>query len=224
MRVRLIEDDRAVASCIDVLLSRHGFHVLVAGLGQDGIALAKQHDYDIVLLDLQLPDIAGLAVLDTLRLASIHTPVMILSGDFTVESKVQALRAGADDYLTKPFDGNELVARVRAIIHRANAHAQSLITTGKLTVNLDSKTAEACGTKINLTIKEYDMLEALSLRKGASLTKDALLARLYGGEEEPERRIIDVFICKLRRKLSNATDGENYIQTVWGSGYALRDF
>jgi two-component system cell cycle response regulator CtrA len=223
MRVLLIEDDRAVASCIEVLLSRQGFQVIVAGVGADGIALGKLHDYDIILLDLQLPEIAGLGVLETLRAASIHTPVMILSADFAVESKVRALRAGADDYLTKPFDGGELVARVRAIVHRASVHAQSLITTGKITVNLDSKTAEACGTKIKLTIKEYDMLEALSLRKGSTLTKDALLARLYGGEEEPERRIIDVFICKLRRKLSNATDGENYIQTVWGSGYALRN-
>jgi two-component system cell cycle response regulator CtrA len=130
---------------------------------------------------------------------------------------------GADDYLTKPFHREELVARIHAIIRRSKGHAQSIIKTGRIAVNLDAKTVDVSGNTVHLTGKEYQMLELLSLRKGTTLTKEMFLNHLYGGMDEPELKIIDVFICKLRKKLAEATSGENYIETVWGRGYVLRD-
>jgi two-component system cell cycle response regulator CtrA len=149
--------------------------------------------------------------------------VLILSGNAIVEAKVKALGFGADDYMTKPFHKDELVARIQAVVRRSKGHSQSVITTGKLTVNLDAKTVEVDNARVHLTGKEYQMLELLSLRKGTTLTKEMFLNHLYGGMDEPELKIIDVFICKLRKKLSAATEGANYIETVWGRGYVLRD-
>ena len=115
------------------------------------------------------------------------------------------------------------MARIHAIIRRSKGHSQSVIHTGRIAVNLDAKTVEADGQPVHLTGKEYQMLELLSLRKGTTLTKEMFLNHLYGGMDEPELKIIDVFICKLRKKLSRATGGESYIETVWGRGYVLRD-
>ncbi len=158
-----------------------------------------------------------------LRLARIDTPILILSGEDDTENKRKGFGFGADDYLTKPFHREELVARIHAIIRRSKGHAQLIIKTGSICVNIDAKTVEVEGTAVHLTGKEYQMLELLSLRKGTTLTKEMFLNHLYGGMDEPELKIIDVFICKLRKKLSEATGGENFIETVWGRGYVLRD-
>ncbi len=165
----------------------------------------------------------GHEVLRQLRLARVETPILILSGADDTENKIKGFGFGADDYMTKPFHREELVARIHAIIRRSKGHAQSTIRTGKITVNLDAKTVEADGQAVHLTGKEYQMLELLSLRKGTTLTKEMFLNHLYGGMDEPELKIIDVFICKLRKKLAEATGGENYIETVWGRGYVLRE-
>jgi two-component system cell cycle response regulator CtrA len=162
-------------------------------------------------------------VLRQLRLSKIDTPILILSGMDDTENKIKGFGFGADDYMTKPFHREELVARIHAIVRRSKGHAQSLISTGNVVVNLDAKTVEANGRPVHLTGKEYQMFELLSLRKGTTLTKEMFLNHLYGGMDEPELKIIDVFICKLRKKLSEATDGNNYIETVWGRGYVLRD-
>ncbi|HEX2593559.1 MAG TPA: response regulator transcription factor [Rhizomicrobium sp.] len=223
MRVLLIEDDSAMARSIELMLRSEGFNVYTTDLGEEGIDLGKLYDYDIVVLDLQLPDMSGFEVLKALRLAKIQTPVMILSGNAIVEAKVKALGFGADDYMTKPFHKDELVARIQAVVRRSKGHSQSVITTGKLTVNLDAKTVEVDTQRVHLTGKEYQMLELLSLRKGTTLTKEMFLNHLYGGMDEPELKIIDVFICKLRKKLQAATGGQHYIETVWGRGYVLRD-
>ena len=223
MRVLLIEDDSAMARSIELMLRSEGFNVYTTDLGEEGIDLGKLYDYDIIVLDLQLPDMSGFEVLKSLRLAKVRTPVLILSGNAIVEAKVKALGFGADDYMTKPFHKDELVARIHAVIRRSKGHSQSVITIGKLTVNLDAKTAEVDGARVHLTGKEYQMLELLSLRKGTTLTKEMFLNHLYGGMDEPELKIIDVFICKLRKKLSLACGGANYIETVWGRGYVLRD-
>jgi two-component system cell cycle response regulator CtrA len=170
-----------------------------------------------------LPDIDGYEVLRRMRAAKIDTPILILSGLSGLDDKLKGLGFGADDYLTKPFDKRELVARIQAIVRRSKGHSESIIRTGKIAVNLDARTVEVEGQPLHLTGKEYGILELLSLRKGTTLTKEMFLNHLYGGMDEPELKIIDVFVCKLRKKLANATGGDNYIETVWGRGYMLRD-
>ncbi|OFX00409.1 MAG: DNA-binding response regulator [Alphaproteobacteria bacterium RIFCSPHIGHO2_12_FULL_63_12] len=223
MRVLLIEDDGATAQSIELMLKSDGFNVYTTDLGEEGVDLGKVYDYDIILLDLNLPDMTGFDVLKSLRVAKVNTPILILTGQGDIETKVRGLGFGADDYMTKPFHKDELVARIHAIVRRSKGHSQSVITTGNLTVNLDAKTVEVAGSRVHLTGKEYQMLELLSLRKGTTLTKEMFLNHLYGGMDEPELKIIDVFICKLRKKLAAATSGDHYIETVWGRGYVLRD-
>ncbi|MBB4211619.1 winged helix family two component transcriptional regulator [Rhodothalassium salexigens DSM 2132] len=223
MRVLLVEDDPTTAKSIELMLSAEGFNVYATDLGEEGLDLGKLYDYDIILLDLNLPDMHGYDVLRKLRMSKVNTPILILSGLNEMDHKVKGLGFGADDYLTKPFHKEELVARIHAIVRRSKGHSQSVIRTGKLSVNLDTKTVEVDSQRVHLTGKEYAMLELLSLRKGTTLTKEMFLNHLYGGIDEPELKIIDVFICKLRKKLSAATDGINYIETVWGRGYVLRD-
>lgn len=223
MRLLLVEDDPTTSKSIELMLTHTNLNVYATDLGEEGIDLAKLYDYDLILLDLNLPDMNGHEVLRQLRLSKVDTPILILSGDDDTESKLKGFGFGADDYLTKPFHREELVARIHAIIRRSKGHAQSIIKTGRIAVNLDAKTVDVSGNTVHLTGKEYQMLELLSLRKGTTLTKEMFLNHLYGGMDEPELKIIDVFICKLRKKLAEATSGENYIETVWGRGYVLRD-
>ncbi len=222
MRILLIEDDQAVAKGIDLTLRAEGFNVYTTDLGEEGVDLGKIYDYDLILLDLNLPDMSGMDVLRTLRVARIDTPVMILSGSSEIDTKVKTLGGGADDYMTKPFNREELVARIHAVIRRSKGHAHSVIRTGDIAVDVGSKTVEVRGARVHLTGKEYQMLELLSLRKGATLTKEMFLNHLYGGMDEPELKIIDVFICKLRKKLKTVAS-DHCIETVWGRGYVLRD-
>ncbi|MBI1172091.1 response regulator [bacterium] len=223
MRILLVEDDPTTSRSIELMLTHANLNVYCTDLGEDGVDLAKLYDYDLILLDLNLPDMSGHEVLRQLRLARIETPILILSGSDDTENKIKGFGFGADDYLTKPFHREELVARIHAIIRRSKGHSQSVIRTGKVEVNLDAKTVDVEGTAVHLTGKEYQMLELLSLRKGTTLTKEMFLNHLYGGMDEPELKIIDVFICKLRKKLAEATGGQNYIETVWGRGYVLRE-
>ncbi|MEM9963730.1 MAG: response regulator transcription factor [Asticcacaulis sp.] len=223
MRVLLIEDDSATAQSIELMLKSEGFNVYTTDLGEEGVDLGKIYDYDLILLDLSLPDMSGLEVLRQLRVGKVNTPVMILSGTSEIDTKVKSLGGGADDYMTKPFHKDEMIARIHAVVRRSKGHAQSVIKTGDIIVNLDAKTVEVAGNRVHLTGKEYEMLELLSLRKGTTLTKEMFLNHLYGGMDEPELKIIDVFICKLRKKLAVANEGNSYIETVWGRGYVLRD-
>jgi two-component system cell cycle response regulator CtrA len=223
MRILLIEDDPTTAQSIEMMLKSEGMVVDATDLGEDGLEIGKLYDYDLIVLDLMLPDMDGLEVLRRLRDSRVETPVLILSGLTEPDKKVKGLGIGADDYLTKPFDKAELLARIQAIIRRSQGHAQSIIRTGKLAVNLDAHSVEVEGQPVHLTGKEYGILELLSLRKGTTLTKEMFLNHLYGGMDEPELKIIDVFICKLRKKLSVATDSDSYIETIWGRGYVLRD-
>jgi two-component system cell cycle response regulator CtrA len=223
MRVLLIEDDSSIAQSIELMLKSESFNVYTTDLGEEGVDLGKLYDYDIILLDLNLPDMSGFEVLRSLRISKVKTPILILSGIAGIEDKVKALGYGADDYMTKPFHKAELIARVHAIVRRSQGHAQSIVQTGDLIVNVDAKTVHIKQVRVNLTGKEYQMLELLSLRRGTTITKEMFLSQLYGGLDEPEIKIIDVFICKLRKKLAVASNGEDYIETVWGRGYLLRD-
>ncbi|MBL8660884.1 MAG: response regulator transcription factor [Rhodospirillales bacterium] len=223
MRVLLIEDDPSVRLGTETMLKSEGLVVDATDLGEDGLEIAKLYDYDIILLDLMLPDMDGMELLRRLRHARVATPVLILSGLGQPENKVRGLGGGADDYLTKPFDRGELIARIHAIVRRSKGHAEPTIRTGKVTLNLAARTVDVEGRPLHLTGKEYGILELLSLRKGTTLTKEMFLNHLYGGMDEPELKIVDVFICKLRKKLAQATGGEHYIETVWGRGYVLRE-
>lgn len=223
MRILLIEDDLNFTKSLELSLRLENFKIVSTPHGEEGINLAALYDFDMALVDLGLPDISGHEVVRQLRLQKVDIPVLILSGDGGAEAKLKGFELGADDYMTKPFHREELIARIHAIVRRSKGHAQSIIRVGKIMVDLDTKTVEVGGEPVDLSRKEYQALELLALRKGATLTKEMFLDYLYGGMDEPDAKIIDVFICKLRKKLSKATGGERYIETIWGRGYMLSD-
>ena len=223
MRLLLIEDDPTVTKSIELMLKCEDIDVQTTELGQDGLDFESVFLYDLILLDLNLPDMSGFDVLRSLRLGKIKTPVLILSGLNGIEQKVKGLRLGADDYLTKPFQSDELIARIRAILRRSGDQVESVIRCGDLTLKLDQKRAQVGRRDLGLTTKEYQMLELLATRQGSPITKDMFLSHLYGGMDEPEQKIIDVYICKLRRKILEASGGKDYIETIWGRGYVLRN-
>src|ERR1035437_8649795 len=211
MRVLLIEDDSATAHSIELMLKSESINVYTTDLGEEGVDLGKLYDYDIILLDLNLPDMSGFEVLRSLRVSKVKTPILILSGLASIEDKVKGLGFGADDYMTKPFHKTELIARVHAIVRRSQGHAQSVVQTGDLSVHVAAKPVHIHPFGGNRTGKEDQMLERLSLRRGTTITKEMFLGQLDGGMDEPEIKIIDVFICKLRKKLAGASNGKNYI-------------
>jgi two-component system cell cycle response regulator CtrA len=223
MHILLVEDNPVAAKSIELKLVAEGHNVFTTDLGEDAVELTSVYDYDLVLLDLDLSDMDGLDVLRAVRMKKIRTPVIILTATGDVETKVRALGAGADDFITKPFHKAELAARINAVVRRSRGHSESIIRTGNIALNIDTRTAEVCGQPVHLTPSEYKVLELLSLRKNSVLTKEMCLNHLYNGLKEPEVKIIDVFICKLRKKLAAAAQGDNQIETVWGGGYMLRD-
>jgi two-component system, cell cycle response regulator CtrA len=221
MRALLIEDDSATALGIELMLKSESFNVYTTDLGEEGIELAKRYDYDIILLDLNLPDVSGFEVLRTLRMAKIPTPIMIVSGLSGIQDKVRGFGFGADDYLTKPFHKDELIARMHAIVRRTHGHIDSVIEMGNLVVDLNLKKASVGGEPCHLTGKEYQMLELLAVRRGQTISKEQFLQALYGGFDEPELKIVDVFVCKLRKKLATAGFAGAELRTVWGRGYVI---
>lgn len=223
MRALLVEDDKSTAASIELVLASEGIVCDTVPLGEEGFEVAKMYDYDIVILDLMLPDIDGYEVLLRLRSAKVKIPILILSGLSGADQKIKGLGFGADDYITKPCVHGELVARIQAIVRRSKGHAESVLRFDRVTVNLDTRIVEVDGTPVHLTSKEYAVLELLTMRRGTVLTKEVFLNHLYGGMDEPELKIIDVFVCKLRKKLAEASGGTNYIETIWGRGYMLKE-
>jgi two-component system cell cycle response regulator CtrA len=223
-RALLIEDDKASAASTELDLAAEGIICDTVEFGLEGIDMAKLYDYDVIILDLMLSDVDGYEVLLRLRALKIRIPVLILSGLSDIDKKIKGLGYGADDYLTKPFNNKELIARIKAIVRRSKGHSESVIRFDKLSINLDTRTVEIDGKAVHLTNKEYAILELLVMRKGTVIMKEMFLNHLYGGVEEPEIKIIDVFVCKLRTKLKKKSGGVDYIETVWGRGYMLKDF
>src|ERR1700754_4031845 len=166
MRVLLVEDDSSTAKAIELSLASEGIVCDTTELGEQGLEIGKLYDYDIIILDLMLPDIDGYEVLRRFRAAKINTPILILSGLSSVEQKIKGLGFGADDYLTKPFNKGELIARIQAIVRRSKGHSESVVRFDKVAINLDTRTVEVNGTQVHLTNKEYAILELLAMRKG----------------------------------------------------------
>jgi two-component system cell cycle response regulator CtrA len=222
MRILLVEDDPVAARNIMQMLKAAGAVADLTEGGEDALELLRHYEYDIVVLDLALTDIEGLEVVRRMRISRNDTPVLVLSGLTMPQARVKALSLGADDFIIKPYDKAELLARMQAIVRRSKGFSQPTVRMGRLALNLDSREVSVDGRDVHLTGKEYAILELLVLRKGMVLTKEAFLNHLYGGLDEPEVKIIDVFVCKLRKKLSRA-GADGIIGTIWGRGYMLRE-
>jgi len=220
VKILVVEDNGLMAQMITAALSRQRFNVTVVSDVPSAVEMAQSYDFDAMVLDLRLKGQSGLDVLTSLRRIGVKVPVLVLSGDLEIETKVAALQAGADDYLTKPYKAEELTARLTAIIRRCNGHFHSEIRIDRLHILLDHQEARVDGQTLGLTLKEYQLLEALALRKGQTVTKENILTKLYGGRDEPDAKIIDVFVCKLRKKLS-AVLGDCMVRTVWSRGYMI---
>lgn len=215
MRI-LYADATASLPELEIILGANDFNVYSTDDADEAVDLGKMYDYDAILLG----DVSSAhTVLTRLRSAKVKTPVIRLSASCDA---VLALSSGADDVVTRPFLPAELVARIHAVVRRSKGHAASVIHVSDLTVNLDTHAVTVAGRPVHLTGKEYAMLELMALRKGSLITKEMFLNHLYGGMDEPEIKIIDVFICKLRKKLFAATEGRSdFVETVWGRGYVL---
>ena len=215
--------DSFTATSTRLILAKEKVTCDTTDLGEDGPQVARLYEYDVILFDLMLPDMESYRTLGRLRAAGVRAPILILSRPGELDQRLKFLHSGADDFLMKPFDSRELIARIQLIVRRSNGHSESAIRIGKLVVNLDTRIVSIDDQPVHLTNKEYAILELLSLRKGTTVTRENLLDQLYGGMDEPELKTFDVFICKLRKKLAQATGGSHYIETVWGNGYVLRD-
>lgn len=224
MNVLIVEDDPIISKSLSMALSDEGHFSDICGTAEDGLIAATDHCYDAIILDINLPDSDGIRLSKTLRCSKIETPILVVSGRTSTTDKVVALRSGVDGYLTKPFDRQELVANLTAIVRRHNGHSDSIITSRSIAINLSTRTVSVAGEKVDLTGKEVQILELLALRKGATISKTQLINHLYNGRDEPELKIIDVFVCKLRKKLADHANGKNFIYTIWGQGYSLRDY
>lgn len=215
MRILVVDGDENCLRSLEMILGAERFHVYGTTEGEEAISLGKLYDYDAIVLS-ETPDAHTDTVIRSLRNNRVRTPLLVLSAN--QDGAVRALDLGADDYMTKPFHADELVARLNALVRRSRGHAASMLTVGPLSLNLTSKTATVDGRAVRFTGKEFAMLELLMLRRGVTLTKEAFMNHLYGGMDEPELKIIDVFICKLRKKLP-----PDLIETVWGRGYLIRN-
>ena len=223
MHILIVEDDPVVANVLGITIEEAGHFQSTAHNIETALAELKHNNIDAVLLDINLPDGDGTRLARMIRKNYMPVPILVVSGDASTDDKIAALGAGADGYLTKPFDRFELLANLDAIIGRPHGHSSATVSAGNLEVDLNRHLALVEGESLPLTGKEFRIVEFLALRKGSVLSKAAFLSHLYGGMDEPEPKIIDVFICKMRRKLELAGASGVSIDTVWGQGYILRE-
>lgn len=222
MKILLIDDDINILQSTAFMLKKSGIYCDTAENGSDGIVFLQSYSYDLVLLDLLLPDMKGVQILEYMRKMQNKTPVLILSGLQSSEDKIECLNNGADDYIAKPYNKEELLARINAIIRRSSGYSHPVIHIGDLCIDMHTKQLTHKDQAINLTAKEYSIIESLALKKGRPVSKEFLLEKLYSGIDEPEAKIIDVFVCKVRKKIKDVSQ-KNYIKTMWGQGYILSD-
>lgn len=223
MRILIVEDEVRLAENIARSFRESaGYAVDIARDGEDGLFMAESNPYDAVLLDLMLPKLDGLGVLRKMREAKQHTPVLVLTARDEKESIVALLNTGADDYLTKPFDLGELLARTKALIRRGKGHSSPILEVGDLQINIADRIVHKGGEKISLTAMEYRVLEYLAHRPGAVVSKTELLEHLYDYNWEKFSNVIEVYISGLRRKLDD-NSSQQLIHTVRGQGYTLQD-
>ncbi len=222
MRVLIVEEGGTGNTTLPQLLRSNGVIVDQIDRGSEAMEMVRHYDYDVVLADLMLTDMECYDLLRRMRAARIDTPFIVQSAQVRPQARIKAFAMGADDFITKPCDHTELFARMQAIVRRSKGYSQPTLHCGPLQLNLDSREVFVAGRQVHLTGKEFAILELLVLRKGMVLTKEVFLNHLYGGMDEPEMKIIDVFICKLRKKLAEA-GAPNVVGTVWGRGYMVRD-
>ena len=223
MRILVVEPDVMMKKRLEVALTAAGFNVESVSNGEDALDLARSFEFSVMVSELNLPDLHGFDLLKRIRGAKVKTPLLVLSTVDSIDAKVAAFSHGADDYVTKPFHPGELSARLRALVRRSSGHADRTVRTGGLAIDLDAKTVELDGAAVDLTAKEYAVLELLALRRGRPITKEMFLDHVYGHTDEPISKVIDVYICRLRKKLATTTTGESYIGTLRGRGYVLRE-
>lgn len=223
MNILVVEDDPIVVDAVAMTLEQAGYFTVPSGSIHEALEELNINEIDAILLDLKLPDGDGtrLARLIRAKKEKQLVPILVVSGNNSVDDRIMALGAGVDGYLTKPFDKHELLAHLEAIIRRANGHSSLQIEIGNLEIDLHRKVVNVDGKTVALTRKEYEIVNLLGVRKGAVLSKASFINHLYGGRDEPESKIVDVFVCKLRHKLKKAGLKGAAIETVWGQGYKL---
>lgn len=223
MKILVIEDEQHIAGFIQKGLESAGFCVDVSNDGDDGYHLATTQPYDAIVLDIMLPGRDGLSILDNLRKAKNAVPVIILTARTTLDERLQGLNLGADDYLTKPFYIEELIARIHALVRRAGGAAQSILQIADLTVNLLTREVRRGDRKIDLTAREFNLLEYLMRSPGRVLSRSQVLEHVWGYYFDPGTNLVDVNVQRLRKKLSDEGRRSPLIETVRGMGYKIND-
>lgn len=224
MRILIVDHNSESVSLISAVLSAADMTCDVVATGHQALSRLEAIEYDAILMELDLVDAHGFDILRKLRAARHCSPVILMTGSEEPATQVSGLHAGADDMLVRPFDPREVVARLRAIVRRSRGIVQSVIKCGDIALDLQARSVKVRSRRLALTRTEYQILEMLFLRRGSPVTKRSLLDNLYGGENEPHSKIIDVFMCKVRKRIETISPGAaNCIETVWGQGYAVRE-
>ncbi len=222
MRILLVEDEQTLANLIKEGLEDEGYSVDIAYNGEDGLIMALSGSFDLIILDLMLPIMDGFEVLRLLREKGVNTPVLILTAKGEIEDKVKGLNTGADDYLTKPFSFDELLARIKVLTRRNFGVSTNKITIGDLEINLDTHEVKRDSKTIELTAKEYALLEYLALNRNRVISREQIMEHIYDFESDPDSNVVDVMIARLRKKVDRGFE-KKLIQTVRGIGYILKE-
>jgi DNA-binding response OmpR family regulator len=224
VKVLVIEDDDKIASFIVNGLKQAGFATDHSADGEDGLRLASTEHYDAAVVDLMLPKLDGLSLIEELRRQEINTPVIILSAKRSVDDRVKGLQAGGDDYMVKPFSFSELLARVQALLRRATGAAggeKTRLTVGDLSMNLLSREVVRGGKKLDLQAREFSLLEYLMRNAGRVVSKTMILEHVWDYSFDPQTNVVDVLVCRLRNKVDRNFEAK-IIHTIRGIGYVLR--